>query len=283
MIDSRTTLTGLFGFPTKHSLSPLIHNYVFEKKKINCVYLCFEIKPKDLEKAVKALKVYNFIGVNVTIPFKQKIMRYLDRIDKKAQLIGAVNTIKNENGKLIGFNTDGSGFVKAIKKICKFNLKGKRVILLGCGGAGFSIGVSLCFEKIQSLELYDIQPQRVKKLASHLKKNFKDIQIQPVFKEKELMLKNADLLINATPCGMKDKKLPINIKGLNKNCLVYDLVYNPPQTPLLKECRKLGIRGFNGLSMLVFQATESENIWFKNIGDTSKYMFKILKDAGYTL
>ncbi len=283
MISSTTRLTGLFGFPVKHSLSPLIHNYVFKKKNVDSVYLCFEIKPKDLERATHSLKVYNFIGVNVTIPFKQKIMRYLDRIDRRAQLIGAVNTVKNENGKLVGFNTDGLGFIRALKEVCKFNLRKKRVILLGCGGAGFSIGVSLCLEEIQSLELYDVSSQKTKKLASHLKKNFKNTEIIPVFGEKDLKLKDADLLINATPCGMKDNTFPINIKGISKNCLVYDLVYSFSQTPLLKECKKRGVKGFNGLSMLVFQAVEAENIWFKKIGDTSNLMFKVLKDAGYTL
>ncbi|HCJ67637.1 MAG TPA: shikimate dehydrogenase, partial [Elusimicrobia bacterium] len=127
-------ITGIFGYPIKHSLSPVMHNAAFEILGLDFIYLPFEVKPADLEIAVKAIKVLGFKGVNVTVPHKEKVVKYLDKLDSSAKEVGAVNTISNENGKLIGYNTDGIGFLKSLAG--KINLKNKNVLLLGCGGAG---------------------------------------------------------------------------------------------------------------------------------------------------
>ena len=282
MIKSTTTLTGLFGHPIKHSLSPLIHNYVYQKLNIDSVYLCFDISADLLKEAVHSLKALNFKGVNVTIPYKQKIIPYLSELDKEAKIINAVNTIKVKGKKLVGYNTDARGFLKALKKKCRFDPQNCQALILGCGGAGWAVSVALCTSNAREISLYDINHKRTQKLVRHLKNIFGKVTIKGYKKLTDINLRKFQLLVNATPVGMKNEAPPINIEEVSKKCVIYDLVYNPPLTPLIKKAQQLGIRAYNGLSMLVYQAEESERIWFdKKTLSSSNLMFEILKNAGF--
>ncbi len=281
VIDAHTQLTGLVGHPVRHSLSPLLHNYVFGSRKINCVYLCFDVQEKKIKSAIEALRSLGVVGLNITIPFKEKVIKYLDELDKEASFIGAVNTVKLAQGKLQGFNTDGRGFIRALKDFCKTDPQGKDILILGCGGAGRALGVVLALSKAKRIFLYDIDNTRLKKLVYFLKSISKRSAIFGLKTLKEEVLRDIDILINATPVGMKNEPPLVDISLLAKTSLVYDLVYNPPQTPLIQESKKRGLKAFNGLSMLVYQGVESQNIWFPGIGDTSSIMFRALEDAGF--
>lgn len=279
-IDSGTTITGLFGYAVKHSLSPLIHNYVYHQRNINSIYVCFQVPERDLKKATDSLRVLQFRGINVTIPYKESIIKFLDTLDNTAKLVGAVNTVKVRNNKLIGYNTDAQGFIRALKETCSFSPRKKRVVLCGCGGAGRAVSVSLCQEKIKKIQLFDIDSRRLKKLSGYLKRVFR-VKIEIAQDMKDLHLDSCELFVNATPLGLKGELLPLSFKKLHKECVVYDLVYGKSATPLVKKCKMRKIRAFGGLSMLVYQAAISEKIWFGDIKDTSGLMFKVLKNVGY--
>lgn len=280
MINSHTSVTGLFGYPVRHSLSPLIHNYVYSKRKMNSVYLCFQIPPADLKKATSVLRTLDVRGINVTIPHKERIIKFLDGLDRTARIIGAVNTVKVSSNKLLGYNTDGMGFIRALKEHCSFRPAGKRVVICGCGGAGRAVSVALCLEKIKHLQIFDTDIARARSLALHLRKVLR-VKADIARNLKELQLESCQLLVNATPVGLKGELLPLALKKVDRKCLVYDLVYGKTATPLVWKCKKMGLRAFTGLSMLVYQAAISQRVWFGNIKDTSGLMFRALKNEGY--
>lgn len=236
-------LVGLIGKPVKHSLSGVMHNAAFKKLKLNYSYLLFE--PHNLKEIIHGFKQLHFSGFNITMPFKMEVMKFLDKIDPTAKKIGSVNTVVIKNNKLIGYNTDGIGAVNALKKVVR--LKGKRVLLLGSGGAGKSISFYLKKEKTK-VTLADRTDAKAKKLAKKLK--VKQIPLKSI-----KSLENYDILINATPVGMKPEtmKTPINTNLLRKDLIVFDIIYEPPQTKLLKEAKKKGCKTINGLEMLLEQ------------------------------
>ena len=282
-INSSTQFLGLIGYPLGHSLSPLIHNYLFKKYNINAVYGCFPTK--NLKEAVKGFLSVGFKGFNVTIPYKEKVIPYLDKIDKEAKIIGAVNTVKIHKGKLFGYNTDGKGFLLSLKK---FNLKvkDKNIFILGAGGAAKSISVYLAKEKVKRIDFYDIDFKKAIKLAKRLRRFFSCIKVN-VFEEKEKIdLKNYTLLINATGVGLKkEDSPPIFLDKAPPDLVVYDLIYNPPLPSLLKEAKKRKLFIINGLWMLIYQALEAEKIWFgENFYSEADILYKKLtkelKNAG---
>jgi shikimate dehydrogenase len=263
MIDSKTEVLGLIGFPVKHSLSPQIHNYLFKKLNINAVYLCFEVRPQKLKNALLGVTSLGFKGLNVTIPHKEKIIKYLDKIEKEAKLIGAVNTVKIEKGKLYGFNTDGKGFILSLKKY-NFFPKGKNILILGAGGAAKAVSTYLAKEKAEVILFYDILYKKALNLTKKLKSFYPKLKYVKALKEKkEIDLKNIDLLINATGIGLKKNDAPVlELKNFHKKLIVYDLIYNPLEPVMLKEAKKRDLFTINGLWMLIYQALYSENIWW---------------------
>lgn len=254
---------GLIGsFLIKHSLSPRMHNAAFAALKINAEYRLFELREEELAAFFGSLKENNIYGLNVTVPYKEKVISFLDKISDEAKIIGAVNTIKVSGNGLEGFNTDGEGFIKSLKDDLGFNPQAKAVIILGAGGAARAISVYLCKGKPGSIVIYDVDSNKASKLVSHLNENFQGIAISRAASIKELQLGKADLLVNATPIGLKESDPSIiDADILNKNILVYDLIYNPKETKLIKAAKARGIRASNGLGMLLYQGMAAFEIW----------------------
>lgn len=253
---------GLIGFPVSHSLSSLMHNAAFSYLKINSEYKLFELTPEELEGFLKSLFKKNIYGLNVTIPYKEKVIPFLDNLSKEARLIGAVNTIKVFRDRLEGFNTDGEGFLKHLRQDLGFNPEGKNIVIIGAGGASKAISVYLCKSNPKSIGIYDLDKAKTEPLVKHLKENFPNLEIRPATSLEELKIQNSDLLVNATPIGMKETDpCVLEESVIHKNMLVYDLIYNPKETKLLKIAKQKGARTSNGLGMLLYQGARAFNLW----------------------
>lgn len=252
---------GLIGFPVSHSLSPLMHNAAFKHLGINAEYGLFELKDQELKPFLRSLKEKGISGLNVTVPYKEKVIPYLDDLSAEAKLIGAVNTIK-VTGRLEGFNTDGAGFLQHIREDLEFNPQGKSIVLLGAGGAAKAVSVTMCKEKPNALNIFDIDKDKSNGLTRHLKDSFPEVKITSSGSIDGLGIEKADLLINATPIGLEQSDPELVGKSLlHKGLLVYDLIYNPKETKLLKSASEKGCRVANGLGMLLYQAVRSFQIW----------------------
>lgn len=288
-INSSTNLFALIGHPIKHSLSPVMHNAVFKGLGINAAYLCFDMRPQNFDNAIKGIRnLSGLSGFNVTIPYKEKIIHHLDKIYDDpglAKTIGAVNTVKFQGGKFFGYNTDGAGFVQSLKRL-GFNPRNKSAIVLGAGGAGKALTISLAEEKISQLQIFDIDYKRALSLKNKIKKNYK-CKVDVAKNIKKLDMKSAQLLLNATPIGMHKKDaLALPAKLLHKNLFVYDLVYNPEgrkTTLLVQAARKKGLDAYDGIWLLVFQGIKALQIWFNNKLNTKtveSIIFKALAKEG---
>jgi len=263
-INTKTKTYCLIGSPVAHSLSPDMHNAAFRRLKINAIYIKFEVPSVSIDKGIRMLKDLKISGANVTIPHKETCIRHLNTISKEAKLIGAVNTIVNKNGRLKGFNTDAIGFLTALKQDLDITPKGKKVFLLGAGGASKAVATALAMKGADSIFIADVARKKAAQLARRLKKNFPKCDIKTVFKDKGSYIKECDLLINATPVGMKAKDpLLVNPKYLHRGLKVYDLVYNVPATKLVKTARRKGLKASCGLNMLLYQGAESFRLWTK--------------------
>lgn len=253
---------GLIGYPVAHSFSPLMQNAAFKHLSINAEYKLFPLQEKELPEFFKALKKNNICGLNVTVPYKQKVQPFLGKISPEAQLIGAVNTIRCSPVGLEGFNTDGDGFLKHLKDDLKFNPQGRSVAILGAGGASRAVSISLARCGPKQISLYDIDKEKLLALTAHLKDNFKVVQIIASDSIEGLGTLQADLVVNATPIGMKENDPCFLSKDLiNNKALFYDVVYNPKETKLLKLARELGAATANGIGMLLYQGVLAFEIW----------------------
>lgn len=263
-IDSKTKLLGLIGDPVEHSLSPAMQNFIAKKLNLNYCYLAFRVKAKDLQHALEGIRALGIAGVNVTVPHKQSVLQLLDEIDGEAKILKAVNTIKNNDGKLIGYNTDGIGFRKSLQTQ-DIELASKKAVVLGAGGAARAVVHSLITLGIGEIAIYNRTPSRAKKLADEMQEStgFKAIRSHDLTDDRLIEdLKSAQLLVNATSVGMQPHSTPIeDPSGFHQDLTVYDLIYNPSQTKLLKEAEKRGAHAINGLDMLIYQGIESLRIW----------------------
>jgi shikimate dehydrogenase len=255
MINGRTELYGVIGNPVRHSLSPAIHNGAFKRLGWNAVYLAFEIK--NLEEALRGMRGFEVKGVSVTHPFKTKVIPFLDKVEGLAKKVKAVNTIVNRRGMLIGYNTDGKGALDALE--VKMNLKGKRVVVLGAGGAARAIGFGLR-EKDCQLIIANRSQDRGEALSRELKCPFLPMSTLVRMKAGEL---EADVMINATSLGMYpgDRETPIPKRLLREGMAVMDIVYEPLETRFLREAKERGCLTINGLEMLVRQGAAQFEIW----------------------
>jgi len=257
-ISGKTKVLGLFGYPVEHSLSPAMHNAAFEKLGLDCCYVTFSVKPELLKDAVNAVKALNLAGVNVTVPHKEKVIPFLDEVDKEAAFIGAVNTIVSKNEKLKGYNTDGRGFMKMLSE-AGIKVKNKNVLVIGGGGASRAIGYYLC-QNAAKLFLYDIDKKKAEKLIGDLNKIRGNVSLFSYPRLGGQELSNIDVIINATPLGLKKgDPLPVDVKLINRRHIVCDLIYK--NTPLLQQASKKGCKTLNGLGMLLWQGVFAFELW----------------------
>jgi len=250
MIDADTSLFGLIGNPVAHSLSPVMHNQAFAATGYNGVYLAFGVT--DPGTAIKGIAALNFKGVSVTLPHKVAVMEYLDAVDETAARIGAVNTIVNNQGRLIGYNTDGAGALQALRT--RTSIKDKSVALIGAGGAARAIGFGLVAAggRVTILNRTRVSGER---LAADLQAQFLPLD--------EWAPNHYEILINTTPVGMHPETdaTPIPQEDLSKDMVVMDIVYNPLETQFLKEAAASGCRIINGVDMFVFQGAQQFELW----------------------
>jgi len=260
-INSSTKTICLLGHPIKHSFSPTIHNYLFKKYLKNNIYVCFDVEEDKLKDCIFGIKALDIKGCNVTIPHKVNIIKYLDSIDENAKLIGAVNTINNKGGILKGYNTDGIGFVKSILDK-NYEIKNKKAMIIGAGGACRSIAIELAANGVKSIEIRNRSLERANEIIKSINDNFNTYAKCSKDAIDGSSLMNVDILINTTPIGMENDLCPIdtNIK-INKNLLVCDIVYKPQDTVFLKWARKNNLDIIYGIDMLINQAFEAFKIW----------------------
>lgn len=253
---------GLIGYPLKHSFSPYIHNAAFKHLKIKAKYQLFPLQENELKGFFANLKKENVRGLNVTIPYKEKVLEILEgRKDKAVEAIGATNTILvDEKGGLNFFNTDYLGFLRHLETL---NIRPKKIAIIGAGGASRAICFALGKKKAKEVWLYDIARFRSQELAQRFNYLFPATKFQAVNNISGLRIKDKDLLINASPVGMSSTDpLLVNSRMLHSGLFVYDLIYNPYETKLLKLAREADLGYANGLGMLLYQAVESFDIWF---------------------
>lgn len=252
---------GLVGYPAKHSLSPAMQNAAFKALKIEAEYKPFELKEEELTGFLESLKENNIQGLNVTYPYKEKVVPFMTSLSVEAGLIGVVNTIRVFPDGLEGFNTDGEGFYKHLTQDLKFSPSGKNIAILGAGGAARAIAVYLCKGQPSSIAIYDIDQSRVQALIERLR-YFKKVSFKAVESVHDLSIKDCSLLVNCTPIGMKQEDhLLVNPELIHKDLLVYDLIYSPVETRLLWVARERGAVCSNGLGMLLYQGAAAFKIW----------------------
>ena len=271
-VNASTKLLGIFGNPVSHSLSPIMHNDWFAKYKLNCLYVAFDVLPENLKSAVESVRTLNISGVNVTVPHKVEVMKYIDTVDDAAKTIGSVNTIVNKNGKLYGYNTDWQGFITDLKSK-KINLKNKTVLVIGAGGAAKAILYALTKLKVKQICL----TSRTFDKAKFVARKYKNISVININKIPEKFFNNIDCLVNCSICGMKkEDKLPFTIKEFNKKIVFYDIIYNK-ETPFKKFAAKNKIKYFSGEGMLIYQGAVSFDKWTGIFPDTKKTLPLIKK------
>lgn len=251
-MTSKPKLYGLVGFPIKHSLSPCMHNAAFSKLKIKAQYKLFELKPDQLKSFLGVLKKKNICGFNVTYPYKEQILGFLTSKSSGVKEIGAANTVVVDNaGRLKGFNTDYLGFSAHLKEL---KVKPKRVAVIGAGGASRAVCFALSRMKINELCIYDIDKFKSLSLFKKLNSNFPGTKFNVASRIADLEIENKDLLVNASPVGMRptDPCL-VDSVDLHQGLFVYDLIYNPSETKLISLAKELNLNFSNGLGMLLYQ------------------------------
>ena len=265
-IRGNTQLTGLFGFPVEHTASPPMHNAGFEALGLPWVYLPLEVRPERLRDAVRGTVALGFRGFNVTIPHKQAVIEFLDDVSEPAALIGAVNTVEiTQDGACRGFNTDGRGFVRSLKTDAGLDPAGKVFLVMGAGGAGRAVATQLALEGAARVLVGDVEPARAEALAQSIAQKIGADRVETVPCDDRTVadaLARADAFVNATPLGMRDgDPTSIPTAHLRPETLCVDLVYTPPETPLLVQAKARGCRTLNGLGMLLFQGVEAFELW----------------------
>ena len=264
---------GVFGDPVAHSLSPAMQNAALEKCGLEMRYARFEIGPSDLPAALELLPGLNFVGVNLTVPHKIAALSLVDEADETARQSGAVNTIKIDDGKLRGFNTDGKGFSRAIREEFSVDLRDLRILVLGAGGAARAIAWQCAKEKCERLVIANRDLDKAKQLADELRPLFAEARVLgPVARLQAIALDesvlrfqiaNIDLVVNVTSLGLnRADAAPISARLLAPHLMIYDTIYSSGQTAFVSAAIEAGARAVNGLSMLLHQGALAFEIWF---------------------
>lgn len=256
-------LYGVIGDPIEHSLSPAIQNAAFEALKLDCVFVAFKVPASETESAISGMRGLGIRGLNVTMPDKNAVIPFLDEVEETAKFLGSVNTILNDEGKLFGFSTDGVGAYRALEEN-NIELRGKKLVLLGAGGAAKAIVYALASE-VKELVILNRTPAKMGSVAEAVEQKFrKKITVgltSPGAIQKSLQ--DADLLINATSVGMHPytEQSLVESEWLSPGLAVMDIVYTPIETKLVKDAKAVGARVVSGLEMLIYQGVSSFEIW----------------------
>jgi shikimate dehydrogenase len=262
-ITGKTRVCGVIGDPIEHSLSPILHNAAFNSLNLGYVFLAFKVKSAEVGNAISGMRALDIHGLNVSMPHKKAVINYLYEIDQTAKFLNAVNTIYNKNGKLLGFNTDGVGALKALKENGA-NPAGKKVLLLGSGGAARAIAYALA-QEADELVVLNRTVEQAKELASLLNRTFSKKVVADSLTPSAIQenLRGCDILVNATSVGMKPNanQSVIAPEWLKPNLAVMDIVYNPIETKLAKDAKSAGAKVVSGVEMLIYQGAASFEIW----------------------
>lgn len=270
----------VIGDPIAHSMSPAIHNDAFNENKIDAEYLAFHVKPDGLEDAVKGMKALGISGFNITIPHKETIIPLLDEVDELAKAIGAVNTVMNQDGRLVGYNTDGPGYIKALEEELTDELTAKKTLIIGAGGAARAIYFTLVKEGVKQVDIANRTKERAVHLISECpyEKNSRAFTMA----EAEQRIAEYDLIIQTTSIGMSPNvhDTPLDVTNIKKSAFVSDIIYNPLKTKILTEAEKNGAKVQNGVGMFAYQGAIAFQIWTGIMPDTSRMKQIVLNNLG---
>lgn len=264
-----TRLICLLGSPVAHSVSPMMHNTAFEALSLPYRYLCFDIKENQISEAVKALKLFDARGFNCTMPLKTAVVPFCDELSPAARLMGAVNTVVIEDGRLLGHNTDGTGYMQSVKE-AGYSIIGEKMTLLGAGGAATAICVQAALDGVKEITIFSRPGERFVKMEELAEKLIKETECDISVKELsdrealEESLSASKILTNATSAGMAPHEdicpIPEELL-LPRDLIVSDIIYNPRQTKLLRMADRSGCPSFNGMCMLLYQGAAAFKIW----------------------
>lgn len=275
VINGNTRLCGIIGYPVEHSLSPAMHNAAFEQLALNWAYVPFLVRPENLTAAVAAVRAFNLAGVNVTVPHKQAVVGYIDDLSPAARLSGAVNTIVNLSGNLIGHNTDGEGFIRALREEAGISVKPDPVLILGAGGAAKGVAVALAINGVSEIIIANRTGSRAEQLchwikeqtgcaASVLRWTGAPVTGSGEYRDWASVLGRVKLIIQATTMGMFPRENdvpPVPFELLNSGHIAADLIYNPRRTRFISSCEAAGSRVLNGMGMLLHQGVIAFELW----------------------
>ena len=236
-----------------------MQNAAFRKLKLNSVYVAFRLKGIHLEEALNGVRSLGIAGLNVTVPHKSAVIPYLDDVTPLALRVGAVNTIVNREGRLIGTNTDAAGFLRSLKE-AEFSPAGKSVVLLGAGGSARSLLAGLSEAGVQRIGIWNRTRVRAERLLEEFKEGCRETELE-VLQDDKLDGLSCDLLINSTSAGMKEGEISYDLNQAGSISRVSDIIYNPPRTPLLRQAEAMGIPNQNGIGMLLHQGCEAFRFW----------------------
>lgn len=263
MVSGKTQLLGVIGHPIKHSLSPKMHNAAFDASGADFVYVPLDVMPEDLGAAVRGLRALGFRGFNVTMPHKEEIIPFVDDLDDAARISGAVNTVRIEDHKMLGMNTDGEGFLEACRE-AGVDFRDRRVLVAGAGGASAAVSAAMLAEGVGELRIVNRTLERAERLAKKLREAYPrvDVSVHP-FEEMERAASGAGVLINTTYLGMKDgDPLPLPEEAIGASEAVCDAVYRAgSETPLIRVARERRVRAVTGERMLIYQGVQAYRIW----------------------
>lgn len=267
-LSGASKVFGIIGHPVRHSLSPAMQNAAMQEGGLDGVYVPFDVEPEKLGEAVAGLRALGVRGVNVTIPHKTCIIPYLDGLDESAAAAGAVNTVNNEDGRLIGYNTDGDGLARSLAEECAFIPEQKTIVIIGAGGAARGAVAAMCRAGAKRIIVANRSQDRAASLVAAMGERYPNValMVREYGEQVTASLHEADLVVNTTSLGMNNEVIAgLDLGALPLTCVVYDMVYAPPVTPLLQEARRLGLRHANGLGMLAAQGELAFHIWTGNM------------------
>ncbi|GIN85409.1 shikimate dehydrogenase (NADP(+)) [Heyndrickxia sporothermodurans] len=270
-------LYGVIGDPIAHSMSPVMHNAAFLELQLNHVYFPFHITPDSLADGIKGMKALGIMGFNVTIPHKEKILPLLDKIDPLAKAIGAVNTVVREKDGFTGYNSDGLGFIRALKEEWKSDVSNEKVLIIGAGGAAKAIYYSLVYEGVHSIDICNRTKERANELVEACP--FPCQSNVLTLKEAEENLDKYTLIVQTTSIGMSPniELSPISLQNLKRDTHIVDIIYNPFETKILKDAKKKGATISNGLGMFIYQGAIAFEKW-TGITPNIEVMKKVVKN-----